>query len=320
MAASATMPPSSWTREQRDEIEKLRDDIETIKATQELQTALAAREKKEYHQSVETQLDLAPIAQTYATPVAATAISDATKSFAEIAELNQKCVAEKKELNKMCEDLAKQAKQKDDLLAARDEQLAVVAQQAKQKEEQLVAVALQAKQKDEELAAVARQARQKDERLAAMSGELEEERKQRTSLRSALELERRQRAALEEAKRTAEEAVKRREHDLQELRRRHNESGLVQQQNEAQALELTRIQGQLAEVQAHSELVEAKLREVSTVAAVKSPGDFLKMFRDTEKENFLHENAQLKLDLARVQSDRDKYMEAVRSQGHRAAK
>merc|ERR1712232_812620 len=103
-----------------------------------------------------------------------------------------------------------------------------------------------------------------------------------------------------------------------DLRRRHNENGEAQQQNQEQALELARVQGQLAEVQAHSELVEAKLREVSTVAAVKSPGDFLKMFRDTEKENFLHENANLRLEMARVQSDRDRYMEALRSQRHSA--
>merc|ERR1712232_536324 len=109
------------------------------------------------------------------------------------------------------------------------------------------------------------------------------------------------------------EAATHREQDLQELRWRQNDSGLLQQQNE-DARELARVQGELAEVQAHSELVEAQLREVSTVAAVKSPGDFLKMFRDTEKETVLHENAHLKLEMARVQSDRDRYMEALRSQ------
>merc|ERR1712125_135894 len=112
----------------------------------------------------------------------------------------------------------------------------------------------------------------------------------------------------------------RRAQDFEEFKRRHNDNGfaqqqsLLQQQNAEQELAMVRMEQQVAESKAHADHVERQLRDVNLLAAVKSPGDFLKMFRDTAKENLPHEHANLKLEKARVVSDRDRYMEALRSQ------
>jgi len=290
-AAGATVPlgaPASpptigsWgscggrTRTHQDElVQKLRDEVETLKRKQ------AETPSHSY----------TPVVQTFATPVVtAAAVSEATRSKdIEIAELNQKRAAEKQELSKKCDELAKQS-------------------------------------------------RQRQEQLAAVNTTLLEERRQREALSSALAEERKQKTALVEAKRIAEEQANRRAQDLREFQRRHNDNDLLQQQQsllqqreaeqEFAQVRMEQLELDLAESKAHAEQAteaqaradhaERQLRDVSLLAAVKSPGDFLKMYRDTMKENVPHEHGNLKLEMARVVSDRDRYMEALRAQRHSA--